>query len=136
MKLDPRRVPLPAAESMALQISAGRTGFALAMMAAPTASLRALGADSATAQRVTWVTRMLAVRDGALGVGGFVAARRGGSAAPWLVAGAVSDAVDAMVIGRALDQGRVKGIVPAAVVPLAALTAAVGALTALRTRRP
>jgi hypothetical protein len=134
MKLHARRPALPAPDSMALQLSAGRVAFAAAAMAAPVTFLRLLGADSATAQRVTWVTRMLAVRDGALGVGGALAARRGSSATPWLVCGAVSDAVDAVVIGRALAEGRVRGIVPAAVVPLAALTAAAGVVTAVRAR--
>lgn len=135
MKLRPRPLPLPAPDSMAWQIAAGRVAFAAVIMAAPTTSLRALGADSATAQRVTWMTRMLAVRDGALGVGGVLAARRGASATPWLLAGAVSDAVDALVIARALAQGRVKGIVPTAVVPLAAVTAVAGAAAALRAHR-
>ena len=133
--IDPRRIPLPAPDSTAFQISMGRTALAAAIMAAPVASLRLLGADSATAQRVTWLTRMTAVRDGALGVGGAVAVQRGGSVAPWLVGGAVADTVDAIVMAHALRQGKIKGIVPAAVVPLAALTAAVGALAAWRSCR-
>lgn len=136
MQLDPRRGRLPAPESVALQISLGRAVLSAAIMAAPAVSARALGADSATAGRVTWLTRMTAVRDGALGVGGALAVRRGAAAAaPWLLGGAVSDAVDAVVLARALQQGRVKGVVPVAVVPLAALTALAGAFTALRGRR-
>jgi hypothetical protein len=52
-----------------------------------------------------------------------------------LLGGAVSDAVDAVVIAGALKQGRVKGIVPALVAPGAALLAAAGAATAVRLRR-
>lgn len=135
MNLDPRRIPLPAPDSTALQISTGRTAFAIAIMAAPVTCLRLLGADSATARRVTWLTRMMAVRDGALGVGGALAARRGGSVPPWLLGGAVADAVDAMVIARAVREGRVKGVLPTTVAPLAALMAAAGAVTAVRCRR-
>jgi hypothetical protein len=136
MSVDVRRVRLPDAESMALQIAAGRAAFATGILAAPVLSARLLGADTATAQRVSWLTRMMGIRDGALGVGGVLAARGGGSsAAVWLLGGAASDAVDAVVLAGALKQGRVKGIVPAAIVPLAAATAAAGVLTALRLRR-
>jgi hypothetical protein len=135
MNLQARRIPLPPPDSAALQLSAGRTAFAAAILAAPVPFLRLLGADSATARRVSWLTRMMAVRDGALGVGGALAVRRGGSATPWLLGGAVADAVDAAVIAGAVRQGRVKGVLPAAVVPLAALAAAAGAASALRCRR-
>jgi hypothetical protein len=136
MKIDPRRIPLPAPESTALQLTAARTAIAATVMAAPVLSTRFFGADAATAHRVEWLTRMTAVRDGALGVGGLLAARRGGAAAvPWIVGGAVSDAVDAVVIAQALRQGRVKGVVRAAIVPMGAAAAVVGAVTALRLRR-
>jgi hypothetical protein len=134
MKLDRRRVQLPDADSMARQLAAGRAVIAAAMMAAPVRSARLMGTDTATAQRVTWLARMMAVRDAAIGVGGVLAGRRG-AAAPWLLAGAVSDAVDAVVLAGALRQGRLKGVLPTAVVPMAAATAALGAITALRLRR-
>jgi hypothetical protein len=78
---------------------------------------------------------MLGVRDGALGVGGAFAARNGGSGAvPWLLGGAAADAVDAIVIAGAVKQGRLKGAIPSAIVPLAAITSAVGVLSAARLR--
>jgi hypothetical protein len=121
---------------MALQLAAGRTLFAAVIMAAPVPLLRILGADGATAQRVVWLTRMTAARDGALAVGGLAAVRRNdGSEGPWIVAGAMADAVDAVVIASAIKQGRVRGVVPTAMVPLAALAAAAGAVTAVRLRR-
>jgi hypothetical protein len=120
---------------MAVQLTAGRTLLASAIMAGPVVSLRLLGADTATAQRVAWVTRMTAVRDGALGVGGLLASRRGdGAATGWLLGGAVSDAVDAIVIAHAVKQGRVKGIVPTLAAPLGAVAALAGVVTALRLR--
>lgn len=129
-----RSMRLPDPQSTAGHIAAGRTAIAASMLAAPVASARLMGTDTATARRVVWLTRMMAVRDGALGAGGALAARRG-SARPWLLAGAVCDTVDAMVLGSALRQGRLKGLVPTAVVPLAAITGAVGFLTAVRVGR-
>jgi hypothetical protein len=124
---------VPDTHALAWQIAAGRTVIATSIMAAPVASARALGTDTATAQRVSWLTRMTAIRDGAIGVGGVLAARRG-AAAPWLLAGAASDLVDAVVIGKALRDGRIKGVVATVTVPLAALTAVAGAATAIRLR--
>jgi hypothetical protein len=120
---------------MAIQLAAGRTATGAVVFALPVLTARLLGADSTTAKRVTWLTRMMAVRDAAIGAGGLLAARGGGAATPWLVAGAVSDAVDAVVLGQALRAGRVKGLTAAVVVPVAAGAAAVGALTAVRLRR-
>lgn len=108
-----------------------RAAIAVGLLAAPVAALRALGTDTATARRVTWLTRMLAVRDGAIAVGGLLARRRG-SPAPWLLAGAVSDAVDAAAFAAALRQGRLHGAVPIVLVPIAATSAAAGAASALR----
>jgi hypothetical protein len=122
-------------ESLALQIAAGRALIGAAVLASPVRSARMLGADTATAQRVAWLTRMLGVRDGALGIGGVAATRQGTGAASWVLAGAVADALDAVVLAGALKQGRVKGLGPSATVPFAAGAAVLGALTALRLRR-
>lgn len=126
---------VPDEGAVALQIAAGRTAIAASIMAAPVMSARMLGTDTATAQRVSWLTRMMGVRDAAIGAGGVLAARKGGSAAtPWLLAGAASDLVDAVVLARALREGRIKGIVPTLTVPVAALTAVAGAAAAVRLR--
>ena len=136
MKLRARDLQLPDPNAMASQIAAGRSVIAAAILAAPVVSLRLAGTDTATARRVSWLTRMMAVRDGAIGVGGALAARRGGGASvPWLLGGAVCDAVDAVVFAAALRDGRVRGVVPAVTVPLAAGTALAGVLTAVRLRR-
>ena len=135
MKLPMRDVELPDANAMARQIAAGRSVIAAAIMAAPVMTVRFAGTDTATARRVSWLTRMMAIRDGAIGVGGVLAARRGGNVAPWLLAGAVSDAVDAVALAGALRGGQAKGIAARLTVPLAGGTAIVGALTAARLRR-
>jgi hypothetical protein len=136
MNIAVRRFSLPEPETMALQLAAGRALIGASIVATPVRSARMFGADTATAQRVTWLTQMMGVRDSAIGVGGLVAARSGGAAARhWLLVGAVSDAVDALALAAALKRGRVKGVLPSAIVPFAAGAAALGAVTALRLRR-
>ena len=135
MSSDRRQIRIPEPDAMAFQLCAGRTAAGGAMLALPVLSARLLGADSATAKRVSWLTRMMAVRDAAIGAGGLAAARGTGSPGPWIIAGAVSDAVDAIVLTQALRQGRANGLTATAVVPVAAGSAAIGLLTALRLRR-
>ncbi|HEX3337226.1 MAG TPA: hypothetical protein VHS54_12260 [Jatrophihabitans sp.] len=135
MKIHLRRPPMPDPQAQALQIAAGRLIAASVIIAAPVFSARLLGADTATAQRVTWLTRMMAIRDGALGAGGIAATRRGDSVATWVLGGAVSDAVDAAVLAAALKRGRARGIVPAGIAVGAAGAAVLGVVTAVRVRR-
>ncbi|MEO9137623.1 MAG: hypothetical protein ABI345_01010 [Jatrophihabitans sp.] len=126
---------LPDARSLAMQLAAGRSVIGVVILAAPVPAARLLGADTATAARVTWLTRMLGVRDGALGVGGLDAVRRGTSATAWLLSGGVADAVDSLVVAAAVKQGRVGGVVPRFLVLGAAGSAALHVLTAVRLRR-
>ncbi|MFN2561232.1 MAG: hypothetical protein ABR571_08070 [Jatrophihabitans sp.] len=135
MVISGRRVSLPEPEALALQIAAGRAVIGAVILADPVRAARMLGADTATAQRVSWLTRMLGVRDSALGVGGVAAVRQGSGAAPWILAGAVADAADAVVLAGALKAGRVKGLGASGTVPFAAAAAVLGAATALRLRR-
>lgn len=135
MSSDRRGIRIPEADALAVQLAAGRTAAGALILVLPVLSARLLGADSATAKRVSWLTRMMAVRDAAIGAGGLAAVRGKGSATPWIIAGAVSDTVDAIVLTEALRQGRAKGLTATAVVPLAAGAAAMGALTAFRLRR-
>ena len=132
-----RRRPsaLPSPEKMARQLAAGRLVLAGAFLAAPVPALRAMGADAATAQRVSWLTRMMAVRDGALAVGAAAASRSGGDPRPWLIGGAVSDAVDAAVFAGAIKQGRLRGIAPTLIVPGGVVAAAAGIVTVVRLRQ-
>lgn len=115
-------------------LGVGRTAAGVVLLAAPTLSLRLLGTDTATAQRVAWLTRMMGVRDGALGVGTLIASRRG-DALPWVVAGAVSDAVDTLALSAAVKQGRLRGLTVRGIVPLSGGAALAGAWSALRLRR-
>lgn len=121
---------------VAVQLGAGRAVIGVGLLIAPVAGARLLGTDTATARRVEWLSRMLAVRDGALGVGALVAARRSpAEAVPWLLAGAAADLVDAAVMTGAVRRGRLKGPLPRAIAALAGGTAVFGAVTALRLRR-
>jgi hypothetical protein len=134
MKLDRQQISVPEPEALALQLAVGRTAAGTALLVAPVFGLRLLGADSATAKRVTFVTRMMAIRDAAIGAGALAAARGRGSLLPWIVAGAASDAVDMVVLTQALREGRAKGITARLTVPLSAGAAAVGLITAVRLR--
>lgn len=126
---------LPEARSLALKLVAGRSVIGAVIMAAPVPAARMLGADTATAQRVTWLTRMLGVRDGAIGVGGVDAVRRGTSATPWLLSGGVADAVDSLVLAGAVKQGRIRGVVPTVLALGAAGSATMHILAVVRLRR-
>jgi hypothetical protein len=123
--------------TLARLIGTGRVLLGGAFLAAPVASTRALGLDSATAKRVSFLARMMAARDVAIGAGTAAASCRGGRPGGWLLAGALADAADAVVIAGALKSGRANGPVAAGVaggaVALAAV-ATVGAATALRRR--
>lgn len=114
-------------------IGLGRVAIGAVFFAAPVTALRIVGADSATAARVTWLSRMTAARDGVLGVGTTHAAVKGGGAG-WLLAGAVSDAVDAVALAHAIRDRRAGGLGAVGMVGAAAATSALGVWAALGTR--
>jgi hypothetical protein len=122
-------------QHLARQLAGGRALFGAGMLVAPELTARRLGLDTGTARRVSWLTRMMAARDAVLGVGGLLATRPGGDAVPWLAASAACDATDALVVAVAVRQGRLAGLAPIALVPVAAGAAMVGAVTAWRLRR-
>lgn len=84
-----------------------RIAIGAALLTRPTTLPKALGVDSATAERVKWLSPMLGARDLALGAGLVHAARRGRDPRPWLLAAAFSDAVDALAFAGALRRGHV-----------------------------
>jgi hypothetical protein len=94
------------ARSLGIAVGAGRLAIGCAVLAGPVVSMRLLGVDTATANRVVWLARMAGVRDVALGAGtmGGAAARRGQTS--WLLAGALTDAGDALAVGLAVRSGR------------------------------
>jgi hypothetical protein len=94
---------------MSTLIGLGRVGIGIAFLADPVTSVRVLGVDSASAKRMTFLARMTAGRDIALGAG-TLAARTPQSQAGWLAAGAAADLVDAVVIGAAIGRGGLRGL--------------------------
>jgi hypothetical protein len=111
-------------------IGFGRLLLGGTFLAAPVPATRILGLDTATAKRVSFLARMMAARDVAIGAG------TAGSGRPraWLLAGAFADATDAAVLAAALRSGRARGPVAMGVVGGAAVAAAVA--TAAAVRRP
>jgi hypothetical protein len=119
---------------VALAIGAGRVMLGSAFLAFPTFSVRILGLDTATAKRVRFLARMLAARD--IGIGsGTLAACPGAGAAPWLLAGAGADAVDAAALAAAIRQGSARGPAAVGLVAGAAGAAALGLWAARGVRR-
>ena len=102
------------------RLALGRAAAGTAMLARPTLLPRLLGVDSAAAARMSWGTQMLGAREVALGLGAFVALRRDERGARlWLLAGVLSDAVDALAIGSAAARGSVSKVTGLGVVAVA-----------------
>ena len=118
------------------RLALGRAAAGTAMVTRPTLLPGLLGVDSATATRMAWSTQMLGVREIALGLGTWAALRRGDDRASrlWLMAGLLSDAVDALAVGAAAARGHVSKPTGAGVVAVAgtAVYAQLDALSATR----
>lgn len=143
------RLSLPQLPSLALRdlgvgIGIGRSVLGAAFLADPELAVRVIGADSATAARVTWLSRMAAIRDLALGAGTSIStlsarrsARKGHDSTTWLLAGAICDAVDATAIATAARQHRldpVRGYLGALLAAGAALLSGAAVVDSLRRR--
>jgi hypothetical protein len=120
-----------------LAIGAGRLAIGCAAFARPVAAVRMLGVDTATATRAVWLTRMTAARDAALGAATIagVAGRR--EQTPWLLAGALADAGDAVAFTLAVRSGRLdrlRGYAAAASGGMG-VAAGLGAAIGMRRRR-
>jgi hypothetical protein len=117
-------------QSATTLLAAGRVGVGVAMLARPRTLPASLGVDSATAARVSWITRMLGAREVALGAGTLLALRRGDSgrdsARDWLLGCAFSDAVDAAAFAGAVARGHARVVPGSAFALVAGASAAVG----------
>jgi hypothetical protein len=100
-----------------------RTGLGAAMLVRPMIVPSPRGVDSITRIRLAWLARMLGARDLALGAGTLAAGA--GGAGPWLAVSAWADAVDAVVLGRAVLRREVAPVTGAL-----AAASAVGAVAA------
>jgi hypothetical protein len=115
-----------------LMIGLGRVGLGLGFLAMPETSTKVLGLDAATAARMTWMARMMAARDVALGVGTVLGVAYDRDGDVWLLAGAACDAADALAIAGAIRAKRLPALRAGAMVVLAGGAAAAGAVVALR----
>lgn len=88
----------------AVPLGAARTAIGLALLAKPALMAQSLGVDAATAQRTTWITKMFASRDMALGIGS-AAGSRGCQ-----LAACASDASDLVAVLLALRARHVKPV--------------------------
>lgn len=126
---------IPSAEAIGLAIGAGRVALGLGFMAAPVLSMRVMGLDTATASRAAWLAQMTAARDLVLGAGTVSSVSRASGAAPWLLAGAVSDAADTVFVGAALRGGKVRGPGAQGMWVAGAVSSAIGVWAALGSLR-
>jgi hypothetical protein len=77
-------------------VAGARVAGGLSFLLLPRRAARSWVGATADAPGATALTRALGVRDALIGVGGVEAVARGGKIRPWLMAGAMSDAVDAI----------------------------------------
>lgn len=82
-----------------------RMGVGAVLLARPAMLPKALGVDSVTAAKVSWLSPMIGARDLAIGAGLVQAARRGADPVPWLLAAVLADAVDALAFSGAVRKG-------------------------------
>ena len=85
-------------------LGAIRTAIGVSMLASPSLLPRLLGADRVTADRVSWLTRMVGVREIVIGVGTAAGGRR------WAAAGIVADTADALTFAAAVRSRHVNRV--------------------------
>ncbi|MEO6886867.1 MAG: hypothetical protein ABI232_11380 [Jatrophihabitantaceae bacterium] len=121
--------PVFSADVLRRALGLGRLAVGAAVLAAPDASVRALGVDTASAKRLRFLTRMAGARDLGLAAGTLAASGRGRRT--WLLVGAGVDAADAIAITVALRDGQVRGLAARATVAIAASAVAAGIVGAI-----
>ena len=103
----PRRRARPLAGLSAEHMALVRCAVGIVLLTRPRAVVDVLGGAAALTPAGDWSTRMLAARELAVGLGAVAAAREGDvHARTWSAAGALCDAVDAVVLTAALRSGR------------------------------
>ena len=102
------------------------------MLAAPTLFARSLGVSKDTAEAAAWLTRMVGVREVALGLDAVRAAANDKDVRPTLLAQMASDAGDAAVLSHGSVTGRVAALPARAIAAVAAASVAVEAYVLLQ----
>lgn len=122
------------ARSLAVSTGIFRMTAGPVLIARPEALAQRLGVDSITARRTGWLTRLLAGRETALGLGTLHAAITGRPVRPWLAAQAVCDATDAAALLLAAKSRHVART-PALALVLFACAGTISEVLAARERR-
>jgi hypothetical protein len=97
-----------------------RCTVGVAALARPVDTIRFASVDQVTAQRTAWVARLAGARDLAIGAGMLDAMLRRQPTSGWLAVGAISDAMDAMIIAAATVRGQL-AILPGTVMTASAV---------------
>ncbi|MFL6136796.1 MAG: hypothetical protein ACJ74O_03235 [Frankiaceae bacterium] len=122
-------------DAAAVALGALRGSLGVIMLVAPGLLPRLLGADRRTAARLSYLTRMVGIREVALGAGTVQAVRRGTDVGSWLVAQALCDAGDGLTVLGALCAGRVNRLTGGLIVASAVAGAAGDVVIRQRGRR-
>jgi hypothetical protein len=105
-------------------VAVGRTLVGLTMMAQPGLVPSLLGVEEEARGRTGFLVQMLGAREIALGLGALTA---GSDRRRWLLAGILSDTVDAVVVARAVGGRRARVVTGLGTVAVAAGAAAIQA---------
>jgi hypothetical protein len=103
-------------------VAAGRTLVGLTMMAQPSLVPSLLGVSEEAREGTGFLVQMLGAREIALGLGAQTARN---DRRRWLLAGILSDAVDAVVVARAIRSGRARRVTGLGTVTVAAAATAI-----------
>lgn len=114
-------------------IGALRAALGVAMITRPSLVPRLLGVDRVTAERMTWLTRLAAGREIALGFGAVTA--RGPGARRWVAAGAFCDLVDAWTLATAVRRRHINRVLGTGAIGTSVIAAA-GGIAALARPAP
>ncbi len=121
-------------KQVATGLGCTRAVIGITMAARPALLSRFLGVDSTTATRVGWATRMIGVREVAIGAGTLAAVVRGSDLLPWFMAQLVADGGDTVVVAAAVKRRQVWRSTGLLVALAAAGGAAAGGYGAVRAR--
>jgi hypothetical protein len=119
----------------AVVIGAGRVALGIAFTVDPIQSVRFLGVDTATARRLSWLARMAAARDIALGVGTVASTLSDRGSGTWLLAGAACDIADGAALASALSRKQVSPVAAGFVIVGAFAAGAIAVATVVRRPR-
>jgi hypothetical protein len=120
VRLLPTRRRRGTARKLAIYTGLFRSVAGPVLLARPELLPQVLGVDLVTSRRTAWITRLLAGRELALGLGTLHAVATRRPLRPWLYAQALCDATDALALAAAARAGQVSTPRALAVIAFAA----------------